>query len=81
MEKIKFEVDEDMPELTINVPEYDTLTFNCGDDKEIILTYADGKLELSGDGDMNKAAKDFFEHFLKPIVDDYVTKELSKKGQ
>ena len=52
---------------------YDTLHFNCGDNKELILTYGDGKLNLSGDGDMNKAAKDFFEHFLKPIADDYVS--------
>ena len=68
-----FTINSDMAaNLMITVPEYNNLVFNCGDGKEVVLTLKGGKLELSGNGDMNKAAKDFFECLLKPIVDTYV---------
>lgn len=66
-------------DFTITSPEYNSLTFDCGDDKQVVLTYGNGKLELSGDGDMNEAAKRFFEYFLKPLVDTYVKKELERE--
>lgn len=33
--------------------------------------------ELRFDGDMDKSAEVFFEHFLKPLVDEYIEQRLT----
>ncbi len=70
-------INSGMADLTLTTASENTsLNFDCGDNKELVLTYKDGKLEISGDGDMNEAAKSFFKHFLKPMADAYVTSML-----
>ena len=48
------------------------ITFDCGKGKSLVLTISDGKIEMTGDGDMNEAAKTFFNYFLQGIIDEYI---------
>ena len=47
--------------------------------KSIIMSVKGGSLEITGDADLNEAAKVFFSELLKPIVDDYIKEKLKRK--
>ena len=69
---------DSLSEMMLSVPPFTNIVINCGDDKEITMTFGEGKLEVSGDGDMNEAAKEFFNHYLVGIANSYIE---SQKGQ
>ena len=43
---------------------------------ELIMTFEDDELKITGDLDMNEAAKMFFNEFLKPMADEYIAERL-----
>ena len=47
--------------------------------KELVLNFEGDVLEITGDADMNEAAKVFFLEFLKPMADAYIAERLRNK--
>ncbi len=46
---------------------------------ELVLFFGGDKLEITGDADMNEAARTFFHEILKPLVDAYITPQNKKR--
>ena len=47
--------------------------------KSINMNIKGDGLNITGDADLNEAAKVFFSELLKPIVDDYIKEKLERK--
>ena len=64
----------------VDVASYADLVICTTNGAELILTIGEDKLEITGDADMNEAARIFFNEMLKPMADDYIEEQIRSRA-
>ena len=64
--------------IELDVEPFTSLTIGLESCEELVLSFEGDELTITGDADMNEAAKIFFYEILKPMADDYIAERLSE---
>ena len=59
-----------------DVVTYADLCFILKDGREVVLSFQDDKLEITGMEHCDEVATMFFEHYLKPLADAYIAERI-----
>lgn len=66
-------------DVCIELPPPPTSVSFFGGDGKVVGTLSFGDDIMKFEGEADKSAKIFFEHYLKPIIDNYIRNKLSSK--